>query len=140
MAINIGTAVVVGVLYTLRNQNPIDTESNLLILELIVPILAVASFAAAYFYGKSQYKKIENFQSLDDKLEVFKRSNIVLWAALEGSAFFGAIGFYLSGRMNLILYAVMLGVLLIYFRPLKSRAVEFLDLNPEEANQIQDTI
>ena len=137
----ISTAILVGILYTLKNQDTLNQNSeDFLILEMIVPLLAVVTFAAAYFFGKMQYKKLDKSADLDTKFNAFRISNIVLWASLEGSAILGAVGFYLSGRMNLLLYSLMLGVLLIYFRPLKSRAVEFLQLSSEEADQLDDTI
>lgn len=141
IAICIGTAIFLGVIYTLRNTGFYQADQDsLLILELIVPIAAGLSFLGAYFFGKSQYKKLNKSDSLETKLNAFKVSNIVLWASLEGSALFGAVSFLLTGRMNLFLYGLMLGVLLIYFRPLKSRAVEYLDLTSDEADELHDTV
>jgi hypothetical protein len=142
LAICIGTAVIIGILYTIKVQNNevVSSSDGLNILELVVPFTAAIAFAIAYYFGKARYKKLKASDSLEHKLEVYRLNNIVLWASLEGSAFFGAIGFYLTGRTNILLYALMLGVLLIYFRPLKKRAVEVLKLSPEESDTLHDTI
>lgn len=130
--------ITIGIFYTLRLQSigiP-DNFENGLLLELAIPLYAIISYAAAYFIGKSKLKKLKKADSLSTKLEVYKKWNLMQWAAIEGSILFACLGFYLSGRNNLLLYALMLGVMLLYFRPLKARAVELLDLQPEEANQL----
>jgi hypothetical protein len=138
IALCLGTTIVVGILYTLRvrSGDGIATEPSLNIFELLVPILAILSFGVAYYLGKSRYKKMDPKLSITAKMEVWRANNIMIWAALEGSAFFAGISFYLTGHTNLILYALMIGVLLIYFRPLKSRAAEELKLTPEQADQL----
>ena len=132
----------IGIFYTLRVQGigtPEDFDSGLL-LKLAIPLYAIISYAVAYFIGKSKIKKLKKGDSLSVKLEVYKKWNLMQWAAIEGSIFFASIGFFLSGRNNLLLYALMLGVMLIYFRPLKARAVELLDLQPEEADQLFENV
>ncbi|MGB1037922.1 MAG: hypothetical protein ACPGYY_04685, partial [Bacteroidia bacterium] len=133
LAICIATALIIGIIYTIKSKSGevVSSEIGWDILEIIVPVTAVLTFAVAYYFGKSRYKKVQASDSLESKLDVYRLNNIVLWAALEGSAFFGGIAFYLSGRTNILLYSLMMGVLLIYFRPLKSRAIEDLKLSPE---------
>jgi len=141
IALCIGTTLVVGIIYTSKAQNGevISSTEGMNILELVVPVMALLSFAVAYYLGKHRYKKLDINLSLSDKLNVYRANNVILWAALEGSAFFAAIAFYLTGRNNLLLYAVMLAVLLIYFRPLKTRATEDLKLSQDESDELDTT-
>jgi hypothetical protein len=138
IAICLGTCIIVGTLYTLKMQanEVISSEDGMNILELFVPVLGVITFAAAYYIGRRKIKAVPKESNLVDKLEAYKSFNIFIWAALEGSTFFAAIAFYLTGRTNLLLYALMLGVLLIYFRPLKTRAKEELNLSAEEGDEL----
>lgn len=135
------TAIVVGTLYTLKSQagEIASSEVGLDAFELLVPIISLLSGFGAYYVGKQKFKKIKDTDTLASKLDVFRSNSIILWAALEGSAFFAAITFYLSGRTNLLLYALMLGVLLIYFRPLKARAAEDLNLSPDEIEELDES-
>jgi hypothetical protein len=47
-----------------------------------------------------------------------------------------SVGFLISGQQNLLLYAMMIGVMILYFRPIKSRVVEDLNLSPEESDDL----
>ncbi len=138
IAICLGTCIVVGILYTLKTQanEVVSSEDGMNILELLVPVLGVVTFAAAYYIGRGKIKAVTKESTLVDKLEAYKSFNILIWAALEGSTFFAAIAFYVTGRTNLLLYALMIGVLLIYFRPLKTRAREELNLSADEADEL----
>lgn len=142
IAICLGTCIIVGILYTLKVQanEVVSSENGLNVLELLVPLLGVSTFAGAYFIGKRKIKAVPKNASLAEKLESYRTFNILIWAALEGSTFFAAIAFYLTGRNNLLLYALMLGVLLIYFRPLKTRAKEELNLSVAEADELDEHI
>jgi len=135
------TAAVVGTLYTLKSQagEIASSEIGLNAFELLVPVISLLSGFGAYFIGKQKFKKIKDSDKLASKLDLYRSNNILLWAALEGSTFFAAVTFYVSGRTNLLLYALMLAVLLVYFRPLKSRAAEDLNLSPDEVDKLDES-
>ncbi|PCJ67182.1 MAG: hypothetical protein COA58_02360 [Bacteroidetes bacterium] len=135
--LTLGSVLIVGVIYTLkvRANEVISSEKGMDIFEFLVPILAFASLAGAHYYGKSRIKKMDK-GTLVDKLNVYRVNKIILWAALEGSIYLAIMAFYLTGRNNLMLYAFMLVILLVYFRPLKTRVIEDLNLSGEESDQL----
>ena len=138
LGITIGTILVVGIFYTIKNQSGeiIQSTQGMNVFEYLVPIFGIASFAIAYYLGKRKLKKLDSDSDLMSKLTAYRSHSLFIWAALEGSAFFAAIAFYLTGRTNLILYGAMLVVLLIYFRPQKTRISEDLNLNGEELDKL----
>ena len=101
--------------------------------------MSIASFAAAYYVGKNRYKKLSTNANLIDKMNIYRDNNILIWSSLTGSAFFAGISFYITGQNNLLLYGLMTWVMLLFFRPLKSRAKEELNLNEKESDLFDQT-
>lgn len=126
-------ALVVGIIYGVLQPdlNPTDDPTSM-ILELIVPVLSIISIASSHFFYKRIIKRAKALQLPLAKLEQYRIASIVRWAAVEGSAFLAILSFVFTGRNNMLLYALMLGVFLIYLRPLKSRAIEELGDEFEE--------
>ncbi len=118
-------------------EKKVDTADTLgLILEAIVPIFAVLSVVIGNFLLKREIKNISGNASLNQKLEVYQKGSLIKWSNVLGSVFLAIVAYYLTGRNNFILYALMLGVFLIYLRPLKSRIKEELKLNDEEVIEL----
>ena len=107
--ISIFTTIIVGICYTLRMQanGGVEPRTVLNIFELLVPVLSIASFAAAYYVGKNRYKKLSTNANLIDKMNIYRDNNILIWSSLTGSAFFAGISFYITGQNNLLLYGLM---------------------------------
>jgi len=138
LVICLSVVVIMGILYTLTVQsgkhlNPADEFK---ILEIILPITGLGSFFGARFIINKRMKAIEKTANLNSKVEAYRSSMIVLWAVLEGTALFGAIGFFVSGRQNLFLYGLMAAVFIVFFRPLRSKIAQDLNLSAEEINQL----
>lgn len=81
-------------------------------------------------------KAIDQSANLEIKIAAYRSSMILLWAVLEGTTLFGSIGYYVSGRQNLLLYGLMAGVFILYFRPLKTKMAQDLDLQPNEVEEL----
>lgn len=127
-------ALVIGVIYVVLKPglNPKDDATSMM-LELIVPLIAVISIASGHFFYKRIIKRSKNLKLPLARLEQYRVASLVRWAAVEGSAFLAILSFVFTGRNNMLLYALMLGVLLIYLRPLRTRIItelgdEFSDL------------
>jgi hypothetical protein len=117
-----------------KKVNSADTFG--LILEAIVPVFAVISVFIGNFMLKRELKTLSDKSSLNQKLEVYQKGSLIKWSNILGSVFLAIVAYYLTGRNNFILYALMLGVFLIYLRPLKSRIKEELKLNEEEVIEL----
>lgn len=102
-----------------------------LILEVIVPLFSVISVFLGNFMFKKSIKETNEKSELEDKLSIYKKASLVKWSNVLGSVFLAIVAYYLTSRNNFILYALMLGVFLIYLRPLKSRIIEELKLSDD---------
>jgi hypothetical protein len=138
LTISFIVAITIGVLYTLTVQSGKQLSPSLdyMVLELILPIIGVASFFGARYLINKRMKQIAKDEKLSVKLEAYKSGMVILWAMLTGTALFGAVLFYLSGRLNLLLYGLMAGVFILYFRPLKTKIARDFGLSPEEKEQL----
>jgi hypothetical protein len=70
---------------------------------------------------------------------MFKQIKVIQWVSLFGSVILASVGFLISGQQNLLLYAMMIGVMILYFRPIKARVIEDLNLSPEESDAFTQT-
>ena len=70
---------------------------------------------------------------LIEQLLIYKQVKIIQWTSLMGSAILAAVSFFITSQQNLILYSMMLGVMMLYFRPIKSKIIEDLNLSPDHA-------
>lgn len=102
-----------------------------LILEVIVPLFSVISVFLGNFMFKKSIKETNEKSELEDKLSIYQKASLVKWSNVLGSVFLAIVAYYLTSRNNFILYALMLGVFLIYLRPLKSRIIEELKLSDD---------
>lgn len=134
----IGLALIISVFYFVLYDVTKADDSLGLTFEFVVPLFAILSLSVGYFVNKQKLKAAINADTLFDKLELYRAGAIVKWATIEGAAFFACITYYLTQRNNFILYALMLGVYLIYSRPLKSRIIEDLELSEEEKDLINE--
>lgn len=138
LAICLSVVVFVGILYTLTVQSGkhLDPSEDYKVLELLLPIFGIGSFFGARLIINKRFKTIPKDASLSEKIEGYRASMIILWAMLEGTALFGAVGYFISGRHNLLLYGLMAGVFVLYFRPLKTKLAQDLNLEPEEVEEL----
>jgi cation transporter-like permease len=134
----LGIAVSTGVLYTLSIQSGkhLEPSDAFKILELLLPLFGIGSFFGARLVINRHFKSIPQNSPLNEKLEGYRASMIILWAMLAGTALFGAIGFFISGRQNLLLYGLMAAVFVLYFRPLKTKIAQDLNLEPDEVEEL----
>jgi hypothetical protein len=138
LAVCFSVVIVVGILYSLTIQKgtQLAPSDEYLGLELLVPIFGIISFFGARFIINKRMKSIDKKAKLTVKIDAYRASMIILWAMLEGTALFGAVGYFISGRHNLLLYGVMAGVFILYFRPLKTKLAQDLNLEPEEVEKL----
>lgn len=107
-----------------------------LILEVVVPLFSVLSVFLGNLMFKKALKKIDTNADLINKLSLYQKASLVKWSNILGSVFLAIVAYYLTSRNNFILYALMLGVFLIYLRPLKSRIIEELKLSDTETTEL----
>lgn len=136
LIISVLATLIVGISYTIRKNGELSSDKDFMLLELLVPIIAIGSFLVSHYVSKNKLKSIDKHTKLVDKLAVFKQIKVIQWVSLLGSVMLASVGFLISGQQNLLLYAMMIGVMILYFRPIKSRVVEDLNLSPEESDDL----
>lgn len=129
------TTIIIGSAYTYLNLNPSSKTSEYLILELIVPAYAIGSYIMTRYISKNRFR-LDHSATINFKLKNYKQAKILEWTNIQSSALLASISYLITGQQNLILYAMMIGVMLLYFRPLKSKIAEELNLSPKELNSI----
>ena len=108
--------------------------------EFIVPFAAVVSIIIGNLLAKKSIKKIKETDSFEMKMHAIQSTSIQLWIVVVGSSVFASIGFFMTARTNLILYALMLGVLLIYLRPIKSKIIKDFKFTEDEAKELGEAL
>ena len=132
LVISILTTIIIGSVYTIQKNQPISANQNFLFFEFIIPVIVILSFTFSHYFSKRKLSNISKQMPLNEKLLVFKKVKITQWGSLFGSVILSIISFLISSQQNLLLYSMMLGVMILYYRPLKNRVGEDLDLTSEE--------
>jgi len=133
------TTLIIGIVYTIRKNGELTSNEDFILLELLVPLIAVSSFLVSHFIGKKKLNALYKRAELQEKLSTFKQVKIIQWVSLFGSVILASVSFLTSGQQNLLLYAMMIGVMILYFRPIKARVIEDLNLSPEESDAFTQT-
>ena len=133
------TTLIIGIVYTIRKNGELTSDEDFMLLELLVPLIAVSSFIVSHFIGKNKLNTLDKQAKLQEKLSMFKQIKVIQWVSLFGSVILASVGFLISGQQNLLLYAMMIGVMILYFRPIKARVIEDLNLSPEESDSFTQT-
>lgn len=94
----------------LKNVPNIDSSS---IVYVIIPVVAIL---IGNFLFKSQLKKIENNQKLEDNFALYQTASIIRWAILEGTAFF-----ILFSKPDFTIFGIILIVYLVSLMPTEER-------------------
>ncbi|GAA4757165.1 MULTISPECIES: MFS transporter [Flavobacterium] len=94
----------------LKNVPNIDSSS---IVYIIIPVAAIL---VGNFLFKSQLKKIENNQKLEDNFALYQTASLIRWAILEGMAFF-----ILFSKPDFVIFGILLIVYLVSLMPTEER-------------------
>lgn len=94
----------------LKNVPNIDSSS---IAYAIIPFVAIL---IGNFLFKSQLKKIESNQKLEDNFAPYQTASLIRWAILEGMAFF-----ILFSKPDFVIFGILLIVYLVSLMPTEER-------------------
>mgnify|MGYP001593474114 CR=1 FL=1 len=138
LVLSLITALTIVGIYALAGKNgkTLLSDSDGLIYEFIIPVIAIIAIVIGNYLSKRKIKSLDDNSSFADKLLVHKSASLLKWTTVFGSAILSSVAFYSTGRNNLVLYALMIGVLLIYQRPVKQSVVDDLKLSEEEAQHL----
>ena len=102
-----------------------------------MPILAISGVIGSQALFKNGLVKIQNANSLDEKMKLFNANTLVSYALIEGPFLFSAIAFFLSGNLFFLYVG---GIILFYFltkKPTKENIIQQLNLNNDELKEFE---
>ncbi len=137
LAICLFLAILIIVMYFVFPDISQASEETGLTLEMIIPLFAVTSIAAGFMVSRQRLNSIADDATGMEKMAIYRAVMIIRWATAEGAALFACVGYLLTQRMNLILYATMIGVYMIYLRPIKHKVIQDLKLTDDEAEELR---
>ena len=104
----------------------------------IVPVFVVGGLFISHLLFKSFMNTARGKKNLYEKLTFYRSALIIRYALLEGPSFFAIVVYLLTGDY---LFLGMSGLIIITFftlKPSAERALNDLELNPEEAYAINN--
>ncbi|WP_158977755.1 hypothetical protein [Cellulophaga sp. L1A9] len=114
--------------------NDFNIENDVFI--YIVPIVAVIGYFASKFLYTKALSAIDSSATLNTKLALYQKANILKYALIEGPAFLAFIQFLSNGYT---LYFTIGATLMLYLtmqKPSKTKTIEELSLNTTERESL----
>ena len=110
-------------------------------LNKILQILALLIAVGGFFGGnKLFYNSIEKLRqegiSVAEKFKQYQKISIIKWAMAEAACIFALIGYLITGNAAFIALAGVLLFIFFGYNPVKSKIVQQLQLDEEEAAQL----
>lgn len=105
---------------------------------LIVPVVVIACYTAAYFVFKSSVQRISKNDQLRTKMTRYQGAILVRAGLVEAPGIFGAVASWITGN-NYFLLATLLSIIVFLLqRPSVYSAVEDLSLSPDEKSKLEN--
>lgn len=98
----------------------------------LVPGLAAVAVLVGRFVSRRIFAQAPEQQTLQDKIELFRRGMIVRWAMIEGAGLFACVAYFLTGNLPLLLVALAAAIYLFTLRPTREAAAAALGLSEGE--------
>jgi hypothetical protein len=86
-------------------------------LQIAVPVLAVAGFAAGKFMYSMFGKKAKEDSNDANKIMQYRTATIIVWALLEGPGLFAGISYFMTGNKIFLAFFAMIFVGFIISKP-----------------------
>lgn len=102
----------------------------------IVPLFVIGGMVGSNIIFKSRLKEPKKMTKLPDKMAYYRSALIVRYALLEGSAFFAIVVHLITGDLLFLGMAGLIILNLIIIKPTIEKAVNDLELDPNDRNSI----
>lgn len=106
--------------------------------ELGVPLLAMFFIFVGHLLYKNKLKEVKEQKDAKIQLSGYMRISVIRWATAESAALLAAVTYVMTHHHNLILYSAMISVMIMYFRPIRSRLVEDLQWSESQAEELDN--
>ena len=108
------------------------------VLSILGPVIGLVTLLAAFLSYKVKMKSAVKQNSLADKLGIFMTAHIIKLALLEGGAIINLVLFYLTGNLQLLIYAGLAILVIAINFPGKYRVSNDLELDEEQRRLLED--
>ena len=103
---------------------------------LLVPIVAIGGLLASNVSYAAVTRKGREKETIDEKLDAYRRANIIRLALLEGPNLLVIVAYLLTGKMVYGFVFIVLIVAQMFFRPSWGRCITDLALTADEQEMI----
>ena len=104
---------------------------------LIGGLMIVGVLASSQLFN-TRLQKVKNEESLSAKLAGYRSASILRYALLEAPSIAAIVMYMLTNNLLLLIFAGMIVILFLIYRPTKERVVTDLELSPSEQAKLDD--
>ncbi len=140
IAIVIGVVLftIVSLIRRIIGFEPVGYEIDKVLL-ILVPIFVLIGIFASNFVFKKILNEIREKSNFKEKMEKYRSALIIKLALIEGPAFFAIISFLLTGNYIHLGLTVILIIVLLIYKPNKTKLVNELELVKKESDLIYNS-
>ena len=113
------------------DDNPIDN-----IFTFIVPMVGLTSMFASKILYTQNILKVQQTDSISEKLKKYRSFKIISWAILEGAALFSLVAFFLTANYLYVAVFIFVYGFFLFIRPSKEGFV----LDMQITGPVKETI
>ena len=130
--ISISLALVALASYAAMGGSLNSAGTSFVYLNAIIPIVFALVAFAGWRINKTRLKKIEQLETEKEKLEAYRKLQILQYGLLEAAFFLAIIVFVQTRELNYIIYSVLMLIYMIYIRPNKLKIKQDLGIDLQE--------
>lgn len=115
-----------------------ETSSLTNIFKIVAAVLAIGGVSGGRMIFQMRVNIIKTKTDLIEKMNDYRSALIIKFALLEGPAFFGIIGYMLTGNNFFLLVAGFLILVFALHYPMPDRTIKELELSSEEVERVEN--
>jgi hypothetical protein len=108
------------------------------IINIVLPLFVLADMLLARYLFQSRLKVCKEYNSLNEKLNMYRAAIILRFAIITGAANFSFIVYLLSGNLLILGLGGFLLLLFLMFKPTPEKAVSDLELTLNDREKLLD--
>lgn len=109
------------------------------ILFYMVPIFSIIGYFGSNYFYKTKLAALRKINDLKIKMTEYRGAMIMRYAFIEGPAFFAIVAALITNNLIFLLFAAMMVLIMVLWRPTKNAIIADLELSMQEVDIIEDT-
>ncbi|GAB3650787.1 hypothetical protein GCM10028791_18500 [Echinicola sediminis] len=120
--------------------NPASTQRSYLVemLFVFVPVLAIGATAVSSYYFDIELEHLKCLHPLKEKMVGYLDATLTKYAILETPALLSIIAYFMTLNPFFLGTALFMGIVLLFHKPSKVKAISDLGLNKHDRQQVED--